>query len=172
MVIWITGLAGAGKTTIAGEVYKVLKKQYPNIVLLDGDVLRDVLGVYGYTYDERYLQAEKIHNLCKMLDNQDIHVICATIGSFHSIQEKNRMTFKEYCEVYIEVSIENLIKRDKKALYSSALAGTTKNVVGIDIIPEKPKNPEIVIDNNELDHLNEKAEIILSYLREAIKNSF
>lgn len=166
MIIWITGLAGAGKTTIATAVYHEIKNIYPNTVFLDGDILREVLGVYGYSYDERYIQAEKIHNLCKMLDNQDINVVCATIGSFHRIQERNRASFNKYCEIYIEVTMENLIKRDKKGLYSRALIGETINVVGVDIKPEVPKNPELIVDNNTLDCLEHKVMDILNYLRD------
>ena len=161
MVIWITGLSGAGKTTLASKVYEKLKSKQEHVVFLDGDILREVLGVSGYTYNERYEQAEKIHNLCKLLDQQGIDVVCATMSLFHNIQEKNRATFKKYCEVYVDVKMEQLIERNQKGLYSGALSGEIKNVVGIDVACEVPRCPDVIIENNHLDNLERKVQMIL-----------
>lgn len=161
MIVWITGLSGAGKTTLASKVYEDLKSRRNNVVFLDGDILREVLGSSGYTYNERYKQARKIHNLCKMLENQGIDVVCATMSLFHQIQKDNRAFFKEYYEIYIKVDLDRLIERDQKGLYSGALVGRVANVVGIDVPCEEPLYPDVIIENNILDNLEGKVNKIL-----------
>lgn len=164
MIVWVTGLSGAGKTTIATKVYEEYKKLNKHTVFLDGDILREVLGASGYTYMQRYEQAIKIHNLCKMLDAQGIDVICATMSLFHDVQHKNREKFKNYLEIYIKVDMEELIRRDQKGIYSGALNGTTQNVVGIDVKCEEPLRPDLIINNNELNNLEDKAQSIIELM--------
>lgn len=166
MIIWITGLSGVGKTTLGSRVYEAFKAKHQNTIFLDGDILREVLGASGYTYEERYVQAEKIHNLCKMLDAQGMHVVCATMSLFHEIQRRNRETFTSYYEVYVKASMEELIRRDQKGIYSGALKGTVKNIVGFDVKYEEPLNPELIVDNNEFGGIEEKVSFILSGINE------
>lgn len=171
MVIWITGLAGAGKTTIAEKVYKKLKKESSNTVLLDGDVFRNVFGENGYSRHERFKLAQKISNLCSFLSNQGINVVCATIGLFKEIHQLNRTQIKDYIEVYIDVSMEELIRRDKKGLYSGAISGEIKNVVGVDIEYDIPKKPELIIKNNKFEGLDIKIELILNCAKAKLNNN-
>ena len=78
MLIWITGLAGAGKTTIATALYERLKPEHKNLVLLDGDCFREVMGQdVGYDLNSRKIMAKRMSRLCKYLTDQDMHVICA-----------------------------------------------------------------------------------------------
>lgn len=157
MVIWITGLSGAGKTTIGSMVYQEIRKEYPNVVFLDGDNLRDILESRGYTYKQRFEQAKKISSLCKMLESQGIHVVCATMSLFHEIHKLNRERFEEYYEIYLKTDIDILIARDTKGIYKKALAKEIESVVGIDIPYEEPKDPHLVIDNqfeNTNDNIN------------------
>lgn len=150
MVIWITGLSGSGKTTIAKEVYQHIKKQYINTIFLDGDILRGALNhSYGYTFKQRLIGARQVHGLCHMLENEDMIVICATMSLFHTIQALNKNTFKNYIEVFLDVTIDELCKRDKNRLYSRALSGLEKNVVGIDLKAENPLTPTLHLDNNQ-----------------------
>jgi adenylylsulfate kinase-like enzyme len=87
-LIWITGLAGSGKTTLAKEVYNQLKKAYPNVVLIDGDHLREIFGgSTGYTSEERLENAKRLSRLCHFLVNENIHVVCATMSLFKEIHE-------------------------------------------------------------------------------------
>lgn len=148
-VLWLTGLSGAGKTTIGRLVYLELKSRYSNIVFLDGDELREVFGHdHGHTLDDRRKAALRNARLCAMLAAQGIHVVCATISMFDECRALNRQKIKNYLEVYIEVPMEVLKKRDQKELYSRAEAGDVKNVIGIDLVPEFPKSPELVIRND------------------------
>ena len=152
MVIWIIGLAGAGKTTIGHQVYQRLRVTKPNIVFLDGDHVRSIMGNdLGYTIEDRRTNAWRICHLCQYLDQQGIDVVCAILSLFHETQEWNRRYFSQYFEVYIEVSMKVLQVRDQKGLYSKALVGQIENVVGIDIPFNPPLRPNLVIDNGQPD---------------------
>ena len=164
LVVLITGLAGAGKSTIAMTVFEKLKSMHFNTVLLDGDIFRDVLGNYGYSLGERLELAKKISALCSFLNSQDVNVVCATMSLFKEIHQLNKNTITNYYEVYVKVGFEELKRRDKKGLYSQALSGEINNVVGVDLPFDEPQNPDIVIENSFLDNLQEKADIIISFI--------
>ncbi len=159
-LIWITGLAGSGKTTIGNGVFQNLKEKEINTVFLDGDQYREVFGASGYTKAERLVVAKNIVKLCKFLIDQNINVVCCTISLFKEIHEQNKKQFKNYYEIFVSCEIEELIQRDQKGLYSKALKGEINNVVGVDIKYNKPLNPFLYIDNNKKDGLTEKINLI------------
>ncbi|MFW5650260.1 MAG: adenylyl-sulfate kinase [Acetivibrio ethanolgignens] len=149
MVYWITGLSGAGKTTIGFLLYKKLKENYPNTVFLDGDTLRRVFGDdLGYTKEDRRKCAMRYARLCQMLEQQDMNVVCCTISMFDSVRSWNRENICHYKEVYVRVSMEVLHQRNQKKLYSESLAGTERQVVGLQIDLEEPKCPDLILDND------------------------
>ena len=165
MLVWITGLAGSGKTTIGKEVYKKLKEKYKNIVFLDGDDFREILGDdLGHNLKDRFENAMRIHRMCKFLINQDINVVCATMSLYKEIHRLNRKNIKNYFEVFIECSMDELIRRDQKGLYSKAFRGEIKNVVGVDLPYDKPRNADLVIYNSKKGNINKKVDIIIKKL--------
>ena len=142
-VFWITGLSGAGKTTIGYLLYTKLKPSKNPIVFLDGDELRKVFGNdLGYSKEDRLKSAFRNSRLCKLLSDQEIDVICCTISMFDSIREWNRENIKNYFEIYLDVSLETL--KDRKNIYRE----NNNDIVGINVLAELPKNPDIVLDNN------------------------
>ena len=146
---WITGLSGAGKSTIGTLFYHYLYKLKKNVVYLDGDLLREIfISDQQYSQDERKILAKRYSRLCKLLTDQGIHVVISTISMFHEIREWNRENIKNYYEIYIKVPIEVLVARDQKNLYSLALQGKVKNVIGIDVEAEEPINPDVIINND------------------------
>jgi adenylylsulfate kinase len=148
-VFWITGLSGSGKTTIAQALTNALSPHVANIVLLDGDHLREVFsGLFGHDRSERLRASQCYGRLCKMLSDQGITVVCSTISLFHDTQAWNRSHIPEYIEVYVKVPLEVLEARDSKQIYSRARAGELRDVIGIDIPAEEPLNPDIVIENH------------------------
>jgi len=170
MVIWITGLSGSGKTTIAKKIYKKIKANYNNCILLDGDIIREALNYsWGYSLDERLKGAKQIHGLCKILDNEEAIVICATMSLFSEIHKLNRKRFKQYIEIFLDVDIETLIKRDKNNLYSKALQGLEKEVVGITLPYDKPNNADLILKNNTNIELEKNIHIITNYLQQNYK---
>ncbi|MCI7539768.1 MAG: adenylyl-sulfate kinase [Veillonellaceae bacterium] len=144
-VYWITGLSGAGKTTIGTALYKKLHAEKPNVVMLDGDKLREAYGgAFGYTEEERRKGALCNAKLSHLLASQGIDVICCTIGMYDSVRDWSRENNARYTEVYLNVRMDTLQKRDKKGLYSSH----AKNLVGVDVKMEEPKHPDVVIHND------------------------
>lgn len=146
---WITGLAGAGKTTIGSLFANKLKGQHSNVIFLDGDSLREIFGDNTkYSLDERLALSRSYSRLCRMLVNQEMIVVCATISMFSEVRKWNRENIKNYKEIFLKVPIELLIERDQKKLYSRALQGEIKHVMGVDVPIEEPECPDIVIDND------------------------
>ena len=97
IVYWITGPAGAGKTTIGKLLYEKIKETEPNTVFLDGDTLREVFGNdLGYSKEDRRKCAMRYSRLCAMLQSQGMNVICCTISMFDSVREWNRANISNY----------------------------------------------------------------------------
>ncbi len=150
MVIWIIGLSSSGKSKIAGLVYKKLKKKKTNTVWLDGDKVRKIYNdKLGHTLKDREKNAERISRLTKYFSDQNINVIASVLSNFPKWQNWNKKNIKNYKQVYLKVSLENLILRDKKNLYKKALKKKRKNVVGIDLKFHEPLNSDLIIDNNK-----------------------
>lgn len=147
-VIWITGLSGSGKTTIANELVSRLKRSNINVIQLDGDVLRDVFGALElHSRKDRLDLAHSYARLCHQLSMQNYCVVCSTISMFHEIHDWNRKNQPRYMEVYLKVPIEVLEKRDSKGIYKKFRQGKISNVAGIDLEVDEPENPDILIEN-------------------------
>ncbi len=148
-VFWVTGLSGAGKTTIGRLFFELLRARNAAAVFLDGDILREIFGNdLGHSREERLKSAMRNSRLCKMLADQGIDVVCATISLFRECQEWNRAHIPGYHEIYLRVPMRVLVERDQKQLYSRALRGEVKDVMGVHLPVEEPDRPEIVIDND------------------------
>jgi adenylylsulfate kinase len=150
-VLWITGLSGAGKSTIAKEIIKSLKAHSVSAVMLDGDVIRDAINDsnIGHDHQSRLINAYRISRFSKCIAKQGVIVIVATMSLFHEIHEWNRKNILRYFEVYLKVDIEVLKRRDPKGLYSRAENNKERNVGGIDLDFEEPVEPDMTIVNNE-----------------------
>lgn len=149
MVIWIIGLSGTGKTTLATQVVQRIRAENGKVVLLDGDLIRTLFGNdVDHTIDGRRRNAERLSVLTKYLSDQGIDVVAAVLSIFPEWREWNRKNIKNYAEVYMKASMETLLRRDIKNLYARAMRGEIPNVVGIDIPFPEPENPDLVLDNN------------------------
>lgn len=131
ILYWITGLAGAGKTTIGNRLFYELRKDNKNVVLLDGDVLKHIVDDEpGYSDADRRKRAMKYALLCKTLTNQGMIVICCTIAMYDEVREYNRQNNKGYIEVFLDVPFSVLKQRDQKGMYSQFAKGEIQNLVG------------------------------------------
>lgn len=142
-VIWITGLSGAGKSTLAVATADLLRAQGDSVVRLDGDDLRDIFGAStesreNHGRDGRLALALQYARLCRMLAEQDLTVIIATISMFREVHRWNRQNLPNYFEAYLRVPIEELRRRDPKGIYRNFDAGLLANVAGLDLPVDEP----------------------------------
>jgi N5-(cytidine 5'-diphosphoramidyl)-L-glutamine hydrolase len=148
-VYWVTGLSGAGKSTIGRELAATLRAQGRPVIFLDGDEIREVLGNdLGHTADDRRISAMRNAKMCRMLSRQGTDVVCCTISMFREIRDWNRAHIPNYYEVYLNVPIEVLKKRDPKGIYNAAEKGALSNVYGIDLDWDEPDSPDVAILND------------------------
>lgn len=160
---WITGLSGSGKTTIGNALYYELKEQGRQVVILDGDVLKGIIGdLLGYTQEDRRKRAGIYTNLCRTLTNQGIDVICCCIAMFHETREQNRQENENYIEVFLNVPKDVLLKRNKKGLYQQASQTKDVPVPGLTIAAEFPENPDLELVNDGTLSVRECLERILN----------
>lgn len=144
MVIWLTGVSGAGKTTICDAMWELLKPSLPQLVSIDGDIVRRLFASkLGYAEPDRVQQIERIQTLAKFLSDQGQIVLVAALYSRADLLTWNRDNFRDYFEVYIDASMELVRERDPKGLYANA--GPSPQIVGIDIPWNAPASPDMTI---------------------------
>lgn len=144
-VYWLTGLSGAGKTTIGRLWRDELRAAGETVIFLDGDEMRGVFGGgLGFSGADRRRLAESYGRLCALLAGQGVTVVCCTISMFDSVRAWNRANIPGYYEVYIRASMETLRRRDQKGLYSQK----ADNVAGVGLQVELPSAPDLILDNN------------------------
>jgi adenylylsulfate kinase-like enzyme len=146
-VIWVTGLSGAGKTTLCSSLYQSLKPRLPTLVLLDGDVVRQAFGNdLTHQEEDRVRQVRRLQGMSNVLARQGLTVIVAVLYNSPDLLRWNRETIPNYFEVYLKASLVTVRERDNKGLYEGARAGRIDHVVGLDIPWHEPKDPDLVID--------------------------
>ena len=165
-VIWLTGLSGAGKSTIANLVEKRLARMNRHTFLLDGDNVRHGLNKdLGFTEADRIENIRRVGEVARLMTDAGLIVITAFISPFRAEREMVRamMEAGEFLEVFIDTPLAEAERRDVKGLYAKARAGQLKNFTGIDSPYEPPEAPEIRIDTTQLS-AEEAAELIVERL--------
>ena len=156
MIIWITGISGAGKTTLALEVLKKLRDKHKNVVGLDGDVVRNLFeNNLNYDISSRVIQIKRLQRISLFLQSQNIIVVVSALYSSVDLLRWNRKNFKSYYEIYLNASLELVMKRDVKGLYKKFKQGKEKNIVGIDIPWNPPLNFDLKINMDEMFSIKE-----------------
>tara|TARA_B100001123_G_C14834159_1_gene837404 strand:+ start:43 stop:603 length:561 start_codon:yes stop_codon:yes gene_type:complete len=174
-VIWITGLSGAGKSTIAAELTQKLRQKGILPVVLDGDAIRAVINDENCGHDNisRLKNAYRISELARLAMGQGHFVVVATMSLFHEIHAWNRKNLPNYFEIFLDVSLETVKKRDPKNIYARALEGNKSNIPGIDLLPEFPLSPDLKINNDKgMDQLNQLVNDILDHCLDFSKQNF
>jgi bifunctional enzyme CysN/CysC len=152
-VLWMTGLSGSGKSTIANEVEKILYSQGKKTYILDGDNIRHGLNKdLGFTDKDRVENIRRVAEVAKLMCDAGLIVITAFISPFRLEREMARSLFEknDFKEIYISTPLKVAEKRDPKGLYKKARQGKIPNFTGIDSIYEKPTNPELEIDTSKV----------------------
>ena len=168
--IWLTGLSGSGKSTIANLIESTLYEMNYHTYTLDGDNTR--LGLnndLNFSEEDRIENIRRVSEVSKLMNDAGIITIC----SFISPYEKNRIQAKEiigddFIEVFIKTDIEICEQRDSKGLYKKARAGEIKDFTGISSPYEVPKNA-IVLENNNEEDIQKNVDFIINYLK---KNNY
>lgn len=147
-VLWLTGLSGSGKTTIANELCKSLHNDKIRTFILDGDNLRHGLNFdLGYTDADRIENIRRVSHVAKLMVEAGIYVIVSFISPFKSERDFAKRMFdeNEFIEIFVDTPIEVCEKRDVKGLYKKARNGDIPNFTGINSPYEKPDSPDIKI---------------------------
>jgi bifunctional enzyme CysN/CysC len=166
VVLWFTGLSGAGKSTIANLVEKALARMGRHSFLLDGDNVRHGLNKdLGFTEADRIENIRRAGEVAKLMTDAGLIVLAAFISPFRSERRQLRDMMKpgEFIEIFIDTPLSVAEKRDVKGLYRKARAGLLKNFTGIDSPYEPPLDPDIRIDTTVMS-ADEAAELIVRKL--------
>ena len=164
LVLWMTGLSGAGKSAIANAVEKRLASLNRHTFLLDGDNVRHGLNKdLGFTEADRIENIRRVGEVAKLMTDAGLIVITAFISPFRSEREMVRQMVApgEFIEVFIDTPLHVAEERDVKGLYAKARSGELKNFTGIDSPYELPEAPEIRIDTTVMS-IEQAAEQIVS----------
>ena len=147
MIIWITGKSCVGKTLIAKELIKKIRKNKIKIIHIDGDDIRKITKNFNYSKTGRYQNANFISKIVFLLDKNKINVVVSTISIFPELLIWNRKKMKNYFQVLIKAKNNLLYKRDKKKIYFTKKI-KNRNVAGEDIDFNHPKKIDLLIYNN------------------------
>jgi adenylyl-sulfate kinase len=162
--LWFTGLSGAGKTTLAKKVEKVMIRRGMNVEMLDGDVVRTNLSKgLGFSKEDRDTNIRRIGFVASLLARNNTACLCAAISPYAAIRREVRALHENFVEVYTECSLDALEERDVKGLYKKARAGEIKGFTGVDDPYEEPENAEVLI-NSEHETIEESLDKIVRYL--------
>jgi bifunctional enzyme CysN/CysC len=165
-VVWLTGLSGAGKSTIANLVEKRLHALGRHTYLLDGDNVRHGLNRnLGFTEEDRVENIRRVAEVAKLMVDAGLIVLTAFISPFRAERRLAREILDdgEFVEVFVDTPLAIAEQRDVKGLYKKARAGQLKNFTGIDSPYEAPEHPELVIDTTRMDPV-QAAERIVAWL--------
>lgn len=168
VTIWLTGLSGSGKSTIAVELEHVLIENKHHAYILDGDNIRHGLNKdLGFSPEDRTENIRRIGEVAKLFTDANIIAITAFISPYRKDRDAVRKLLNDgkFVEVYVKCSVDVCEERDTKGLYKKARSGEVKDFTGISAPYEEPHSPELTIDSSKLS-VEESARAILNYLIE------
>jgi bifunctional enzyme CysN/CysC len=168
-VVWLTGLSGAGKTTIAREVERRLFGSGCRTMLLDGDQLRQGLCAdLGFSPGDRAENIRRSGEVARLFFEQGCLVLCAFVSPYRDDRDRVRALFPSgrFFEVFVDAPIDTCRARDPKGLYARARAGQVANFTGLSAPYERPQAPDLAIDTEQLD-VEASAGLIIELLQSA-----
>ena len=165
-VVWMTGLSGSGKTTIAMAMIPKLQARGVKFERLDGDVVRAGLTKdLGFSAEDRQKNIDRVTFVAKLLSRNNVGVIGSFISPYQSMRDHVEANVTNFIEVYVNAPLDVVIGRDVKGMYQKAIAGEIPNFTGISDPFEVPESPAIEIRTDQLS-VDESADVIIRYLEE------
>jgi len=150
-VIWLTGLPGSGKTTIARKLEPELRRLELPVEVLDGDEIRQNLSKgLGFSREDRETHLKRVTYVAKLLSRNGVAVIAAFISPYRAIREYARKETTNFLEVYVKCSVETCARRDPKGLYKRASSGQITDLTGPQDVYEEPTAPDLLLDTERL----------------------
>lgn len=148
--VWLTGLSGAGKTTLSGAVAQAIRERGRSVEVLDGDIVRTTLSKgLGFSREDRDTNIRRIGFVARLLTRNGVTVIVAAISPYRAVRDELRTEIGSFVEVFVRCPIEELIRRDVKGLYERALKGEVAQFTGVSDPYELPLNPEVTVDSDQ-----------------------
>jgi len=153
--LWLTGMSGAGKSTISDRLITRFREAGAKVELLDGDIVRTNLSQgLGFTREDRDINIRRIGFVAELLSRNGIIVIVAAISPYRDTREEVKSKIGNFLEIFVDCPIEVLAQRDVKGLYKRALAGEVGNFTGISDPYEPPLKPDVTV-RSDLETLEE-----------------
>ena len=164
-VIWLTGIPGSGKTTLALELQKFYEQNGLPLEILDGDEIRKTLSKdLGFSPEDRKEHNRRVIFVAQILAKNGVTTIVPLISPYRETRAFARKEIPNFVEVWVKASVDECIKRDPKGLYKKAIAGEIKNLTGLQAPYEEPENAELIIDT-EAQTVEESIKQIISKLK-------
>ena len=149
-VIWLTGLSGSGKSTIAKWVAQALEREGHKVERLDGDTIRDIFPATGFTRPERDQHIRRVGYLASRLEKNGVFVVASLVSPYQDSRDFVRGLCDRFLEIHVATPLEECERRDVKGLYAKARRGEIANFTGIDDPYEPPSAPELTVDTSGL----------------------
>ena len=163
--IWLTGLSGAGKTTIGAILERELRSRGLRVEVLDGDVVRTHLtSGLGFSREDRDTNVRRVGWVCQLLSRNDVVAIASVISPYRAIRDEIRAAIGRFVEVHVEAPLEVLAGRDPKGLYRRAMAGEVANFTGVTDPYEPPLRPEVTCHTDGRETPEQSAAKVLARL--------
>jgi adenylyl-sulfate kinase len=163
-VLWLTGLSGAGKSTIASAVAPQLEARGHRVEVLDGDEVRtNLCQGLGFSREDRDTNIARIGYVAGKLAKHGVAVVVAAISPYREARDKVRASVDSFVEVHVAAPVTTCAERDVKGLYAKALAGEIKNFTGVSDPYEEPRDPEIAL-HTERESVEQSVEQVLAWL--------
>ena len=165
-IVWLTGLSGAGKTTLAHAVAAKLSRPCE---IMDGDEVREFLSEgLGFTKEDRDTNSHRIGFVARLLAKHGVLVFVASIAPYRdtraSLAKKSEKAGHEFVEVYVHAPLQVVAERDVKGLYEKALAGEIDHFTGVSDPYAPPEHPALTI-HTHVEELDESASKLIALLR-------
>jgi adenylyl-sulfate kinase len=164
--VWLTGLSGAGKSTVANLLADRVRESGAKVKVLDGDALRTTICKdLGFSREDREENIRRIGLLCELLNHHGVITIVATISPYRAARNEVRTKIQRFIEVFVNCPLHVLIQRDPKGMYKRALVGEIRHFTGISDPYETPEHPELTIYSSE-ESAEESADHVFSKMRQ------